>query len=94
MSFSNASMEVAAPAAYAARPPIRAEARTRLSFRLFLEVVHRLLDNRGTGAFGDGVPGAQDSRRPRVVAFEHRRRGERDQRVDERELVVELPDIA
>ena len=74
-------------------PPIRAEACTRLPFRLFSEVVHRFVDNRGACAFGDGVPSAQDPRRPCVVALEYRRGGERDQRVHERELVMELPDV-
>ena len=90
MSFSNASMERHAPCRIRPGPPIRAEACTHLPFRLFSEVVHRFVDDRGTGAFGDGVPSAQDPRRPRVVALEYRRGGERDQRVHERELVMEL----
>ena len=34
----------------------------------------------------------RDPRRPRIVALEHRRRGQRDQRVDEREPVVQRTD--
>ena len=94
MSFINESIEVAAPRRIGPGPPIRAEACTHLSFRLLSKVVHRFVDDRGAGAFGDGVPSAQDPRRPGVVALEHRRGGERDQRVDERELVVELADTA
>ena len=56
--------------------------------------VHQLVDDRRTRALRDGVPSAQDPRRPRVVALERRGGGERDQRVHERELVVELPDAA
>ena len=80
------------PAAWAP-PPGRGEASTHLLLHLVSEVVHRLVDNRGTRAFGDRVPSAQDPSRPGVVALEHRRGGERDQRVHERELVMELPDM-
>ena len=55
----------AAPCRIRPGPPIRAEACTHLPFRLFSEVVHRFVDDRGTGALGDGVPSAQDPRRPR-----------------------------
>ena len=46
MSFSNASIEALAPCGVGHGPPIRAEACTRLPFRLFSEVVHRRVDNR------------------------------------------------
>ena len=91
MSFINESMEVTAPCRIRPGPPIRAEACTHLSFRLVFEVVHRFIDNRGAGAVGDGVPSAQDPSRPVVVALQYCRGGERDQRVHERELVMELP---
>ena len=52
-----------------------------------------MIDNRGARAVGDGIPSAQDPRRPGIVALQYCRGGERDQRVDERELVVELPDV-
>jgi len=81
-----------APRCIGLRPPIRAKACPRLSFRLFSEVSHRGIDNRDTCAFNDGVPGAQNPRRPCGVALEYRRGGKRDQRVDEREPVMELPD--
>src|SRR6185295_6341351 len=70
-------------------PPIRTEACTHFSFRLFPEILHRFVDDRGACPFGDGVPSAQDPCRPCVVALEYRRGGERDQRVYERELVME-----
>ena len=70
MSFSSASMEVRRPAAYAlAHRSGPRRARTSRS-DLFSEVVHRFVDDRGACAFGDGVPSAQDPRRPRVVALE------------------------
>ena len=55
-------------------------------------MVQRLVDNRGTRAFGDRISSAQNPRRPRVVAFECRCGGERTQSVDERELVMEASD--
>ena len=70
MSFINESIEVTAPCRIRQGPPIRAEACTHFSFRLFSEVVHRFVDNRRACAFGDGVPSAQDPRRPCVVALE------------------------
>ena len=91
MSFSKRIDRSPTPRRIRPGPPIRAEACTQVPFGLFSEVVHRFIDNRGTCAFGDGVPSAQDPRRPCVVALENRRGGQRDQRVHERELVVELP---
>ena len=93
MSIINESIEVTRPAAYAwlhRSGPRRARASRSACFS---EVVHRLVDNRDPCAFGDGVPGAEDPRRPRVVAFEYRRGGERNQRVDECELVMELANM-
>ena len=92
MSFSSASIGHRCACRIRRGPLIRAEACAHLSFRLFSEVVHRCVDNRRTCAFGDGVPSAQNPRRPCVVALEYRRGGERNQRVDERELVMEFPD--
>src|SRR5687768_12746767 len=42
-------------------PPLGAEARTRLPFRVFLEIAYRFENNPGTCAFTDGVPSAQDA---------------------------------
>jgi hypothetical protein len=54
----------AAPCRIRLGPPIGAEASTHLSFGLVSEVVHRGVDKRDAGAFGDGVPSAQNPRRP------------------------------
>ena len=93
MSFSNASKDVRRPAAYSTGPPIGAKACANLPFRLFLEVVHQFEDHGGTCALGDGIPSAQNPRRPYVVALQHGGGGKRDQRVNERELVLERLDI-
>ena len=60
--------------------------------RPFPEVVHRFVDKRDPCAFGDGVPGTENPRRPRIVALEDRRGGKRNERVHECEFVMELPD--
>src|SRR4029450_10086232 len=73
-------------------PPIWAEASTRLSFGVFLQVPHRFVDHGDACAFPDAVPDADDSRCPRVVALDYRRGDKRDQRVYEGELVMELTD--
>src|SRR5512145_3556577 len=57
-----------APSRICAGPQVGAEACTRSAFSLFLEVGHRLVDDCDTCAFGDGIPGAQNPRRPCVVA--------------------------
>src|SRR5204863_907041 len=75
-------------------PSIRAKTCTNLPFRLYLEVVDQFEDNRGTCAFTDGVPSAQDPRRPRVVSFKYRGGDKGDQRVSERVLVLEIPDAS
>ena len=90
MSFSNTSI-VVTHAAYA-RPHRSGPRRPHLSFRPVPEVVHRFVDKRDPCAFGDGVPGAQNPRRPRIVALEDRRGGKRNERVYECEFVMELPD--
>ena len=74
------------------RPSHRSKPRTNVSFRLRLEVVHQFENHRGTRALADGIPGAEDRRRPRVVAVEHRCGNERDQRVRKRVPVLEVPD--
>src|SRR5262245_56614114 len=81
-----------APGCIGTVPPIRAEPCTRLPFGLVSQVMHRLVDNRDACARGDGLPVAQDTRRPSIVALEHSRCGKGYQGVDERELVVELAD--
>ena len=83
-------MDILRPAAYARAHRSGPRRARDLAFRLFSEVVHRFVDDVCTCAFGDRVPSAQNPRRPGVVALEYRRGGERDQRVDERELVMEL----
>src|SRR6478735_7878425 len=72
-------------------PAVRAKAGTSLAFRLFLEILHRSVDNRDTRAFGHGMTGAEKPRRPGVVALEYGRRGQRDERVDKCELVMQVP---
>ena len=42
------------------------------------------------GPLGDGVPSTQNPRRPYIVALEHRRDGQRNESVHERELVMQL----
>ena len=81
-----------APGGVRNRPTIRAKACTNLPFRLHLEVVHQFEDHGRACALADGVHGAQDPRRPRVVAFEHGGGDKGDQRVGERVLVLEIPD--
>jgi len=81
-----------APGGVRNRPPIRAKACTNLPFRLHLEVVHQFEEDLGARALADGVPRAQDPRRPLVVALEYRGGNKRDQRVCERVLVLEIPD--
>jgi len=81
-----------APGGVRNRPPIRAKACTNLPFRLCLEVVHQFEEDLGARALADGVPRAQDPRRPLVVALEYRGGNKRDQRVCERVLVLEIPD--
>src|SRR5688572_30401708 len=73
--------------------PLRvAETATGLSLRELSETENRFVNDDGSGAFRDGVPGSQNPRRPSVVALEYCGGGERDQRVRERELVLELAD--
>src|SRR4030095_16489438 len=64
----------------------------RLTLRLVPQILHRFVRDRHTCAFGDGVPGTQNSRHPRFVALEHSCGGKWDQRIHERELVIELTD--
>ena len=93
MSFSNVSMDVPRPAAYSLAhrsEPRRARASRSACCR---RSSHRLVDDRGTCTFSHGVPSAQNPRRPGVISLEYRRRGERNQRVHERKLVPELPDV-
>ncbi len=92
MCFSSASNEVRRPAWYADGPAIRSKACTNVSFRLCLQVVHQFENHRGTRALADGVPGAEDPRRPRVIAVEYRSGNKRHQRVCKRVLVLEIPD--
>jgi hypothetical protein len=90
MCFSHESIEVLrpidripAPGGIRPDPPIGTEARSRVSFCLFPEVVYRAIGNRDACAFNDGVPDAQDPRGPRVVALECCRGGKGDQCVHE-----------
>jgi hypothetical protein len=62
-------------------------------FDATLEVAHGVVDDRGTCAVGDFVPSAENPRRPCVVTLERRRGRERDQRVHERKLVVQLANV-
>ena len=59
-------------------PPIRAEACTRLAFRLFTEVVHLGIDNRDPVLSMTASRAPQNPRRPCVVALECDRSGQRD----------------
>ena len=56
--------------------------------------MHDVVGNRGTRTFGDCIAGAQNPRRPYVVALEHGGGGERYQRVHEGELVLERLDVS
>ena len=73
-------------------PSLSTEASARISFGLLSQIVHRLVDNRGTRTFSHGVPSAQNPCRPGVISLECCGRGERNQRVHERKLVAELLD--
>src|SRR4029453_16240902 len=70
-----------APCRISPAPAIRPKAGAGLAFRLFPQILYRSVDHRDTGAFGDGMPGAENPRRPGVVAFEYGRRSQRDQRL-------------
>ena len=50
-----------------------------------------MVDHRRACAFGDGVPSAQIRAAHASSPLSDRRGGQRDQRVDERELVMEFP---
>src|SRR6186997_1880661 len=56
----------------------------------FSQAADRASGQRRAGALGDRVAGAENPRRPGIVAFERRGGGERDQGVHEREFVVQL----
>ena len=98
-SFSDPSMEIlrridtgSAPCRVRPGPSLRAKAFACFSFRTVSEIAHGSIDNPHTRALDDRVPHAQNPRRPCIVALESRRSGKGDQRVDEREFVMELAD--
>jgi len=55
--------------------------------------VHRLVDDRRARAFSDGVPDPQDPSAPRIIASQYRCGSQRNERVYERKLVLELPHV-
>src|SRR5262249_47905495 len=59
----------AAPCCICSNHAIRAEVGSHFLLGMLLEVLHRLVDGRGPGPFGTGVPNAQDSRGPDVIAL-------------------------
>ena len=69
---------------------MRAETSARL-FRLLHEVLHRFVDDGHTCTFRDGITRADEARGPRIVTLQHGSRRERNERVHERELVMEFP---
>ena len=75
-----------------APPLVRSEACPCVPLDLRFELLDRLDDEGGAGALGHDVAGAEDPGGPEVVSLQRRGRGERNGRVDERELVVKVAD--
>jgi hypothetical protein len=72
-------------------PPSRAQSRARLAFCRVLDVAHRRVDDVDAGARGDGVPRAENPRRPCILARQRRGGGQRHERIEERYLVCRSP---